>query len=221
MTDESRFDWQRHKVVAVPYREDDPERGQHFHVDMSEMVNEIKDYLTANSIPTSGEIVQIDHSVPAQYEQQMGFLIKTLQSYESRLIAVEARVEDVEARPHLSEATVRELMTGINTRFHDKIKELVAQSNGDMRSQITALKSTAVTRQTEPASDQLAKLSRLIDSVGDYVKTFERTVEDQNSALEEKYAAIAAHLQQTNGDVMKVKTMVYRLAAAVREPEDA
>ena len=218
MSEQQKFDFNRHKVIAVPFRDDDPEKGSHFHVSLGEMVSEIKEYIATQQIPGgTTEIVRVE-SVPAELDERVGFLIRTLQSYESRLIAVESRLVDVEARPHLSENTVRELMDGINTRFHEKIKELVAASNGELRSQISVLKTSSVAK-TEPASDQLAKLAGIVKATGEYVRSFEQSVEQHNADLEEKYAAIAAHLDSTNSDVVRVKTMVYRLAAAVREDE--
>ena len=218
MSDQQKFDFQRHRVVAVPFRDDDPEKGRHFHVSLGEMVSEIKEYISSQQQIPGGttEIVRVE-SVPAELEERIGFMVRTLQSYEGRLTTVEARLQDVEARPHLSEATVRELMDGINTRFHEKIKELVASSNGDLRSQISVLKTTNSISRPEPASEQLAKLASIVKATGEYVRSFEQSVEQHNADLEEKYAAITSHLESTKGDVLKVKTMVYRLAAAVRE----
>ena len=75
-----KFDPDKHRVVAVPFRDDDPERGQHFHVDL--------DALVAAAREDSQELIPVDNT-------QVAFLSK-------QVAKVREDLAEVASRPHLT-----------------------------------------------------------------------------------------------------------------------
>ena len=92
----AKFDPGRHRVVAVPYHEDDPERGQHFHVDLDDLVG----------AAGGGDGDSVNP-----------FLVKRLESIEGRLTELAHRVDGIESRPHISDETMAQLGDGMNSKI--------------------------------------------------------------------------------------------------------
>lgn len=237
----SKFDFNRHQVVAVVAKEGDPERGQHYHVDLGEFLEEARQYvaqLPAPEQPVSlpavlepREVVKetvVREELPAEVANQIAnmadrleFLAKTVNALDGRMTELGARVQDVESRPHLSEQTVRELMDGLNTRFKSLVEKLVNGAMGDVRSRLVSIERNGGGAGIDPDSEKLSRLAETISALSKYVREIETTVEDRHADLERKYAEIAEHLTDVNVKTMKVSTRLYRALKALEvDPEE-
>ena len=198
----AKFDSGRHRVVAVPYHDDDPERGQHFHVDLDDLVG----------AAGGGDGDSVNP-----------FLIKRLESIEGRLTELAHRVDGLEARPHISDETMAQLGDGLNSKIQNLVESHVNRALGDLRSRVVSVeKSTAITTTgADPDSSKLAKLASAIQSFGEYVERVENDLEGRVSAVEQACAEVTEHITETNLSTMKLSTRLYRALKALEHDEAA
>src|SRR5210317_1718298 len=185
----AKFDPARHRVVAVPYRDDDPEKGQHFHVDLDALVDAAREAAAAAG-DVSRETLGDDQGI---------FLTK-------RINALEARVAELEARPVVSEDMLRQFNDAFNARVDAIVEQKVNKALGDLRSRLVTVekKSTSVTTTAQdPDSAKLTRFATLLHSFGEMVRDVETTVDRRQTDLEQRYAELAEHITDNNLKVMK------------------
>jgi len=198
----AKFDPARHRVVAVPYLDDDPERGQHFHVSLDALID------AAREAHQSTEIVPVD-------DDRMGFVVK-------RLNAIEARLTELESRPYLSPEDIRQLGDGLNTKIKGMIEKHVNSALGDVRSRlVTVERNTTTNTAGEPQSAQLAKLAEMVRNFGELVQTVERDFDGRIAHVEQMYAEVAQHISDTNLKTLQLSTRLYRALQALESDADA
>lgn len=201
----AKFDPKRHRVVAVPYQDDDPERGQHFHVDLDDLV----DASVAAMSEDGGEVNP--------------FLIKRIESVEARLTEQGSRVDDIEARPHVSDETLKQLDDGFNAKINHMVTKHVNGALGDLRQRLIALENAAKTivhSSGEPQANQVAKLAEAIHAFGQYVKTVEGDLEARVAAVEQIHAELAENITDNNLKLMKVNTRLYKALKALEYDDE-
>ena len=202
----AKFDPKRHRVVAVPFKDDDPEKGQHFHVDLDDLV----DASVAAMSEDGGEVNP--------------FLIKRIESIEARLTEQGGRVDGIENRPHVSEETLKQLDDGLNAKIKHLVEKHVNSALGDLRQRLIALEKAAKTithEPGEPQSSQVAKLADAIHSFGKYVSTVESDLEARVAAVEQIHAELAENITDNNLKLMKVNTRLYKALKALEYDEAA
>jgi uncharacterized coiled-coil protein SlyX len=175
-----------------------------------------------------GQVVKMD---AAPIAERVEFLIRRLESIESRLTEMGARLEEVEGRPQVSEKTLRELMDGINTRFKSLVEKLVNAAMGDVKSRLVTVERTVekgVPATNGGEGDKLNRLAQIVSSLGAYVNDIEGTVEARNEDLERRYAEMSEHMATVNdhiatinADALRMKTRMYRALKALDVDEDA
>jgi uncharacterized coiled-coil protein SlyX len=202
----AKFDPARHRVVAVPYRDDDPEKGQHFHVDLDALVDAAREAAAAAG-DVSRETLGDDQGI---------FLTK-------RINALEARVAELEARPVVSEDMLRQFNDAFNARVDAIVEQKVNKALGDLRSRLVTVekKSTSVTTTAQdPDSAKLTRFATLLHSFGEMVRDVETTVDRRQTDLEQRYAELAEHITDNNLKVMKMSTRLYRALAALEHDDE-
>lgn len=235
MTTPNKFDFERHKVVAVPYLEDDPEKGQHFHVGLSDLVADIKRYVaeqrggpgteivhqeTVREIETlppevMGRIEKIERALnelefpSSDQSDRVMFLAKRLDALESRQTEWSHRLDEVEGRPHISAETVRQLNDGLNEKFKHMIEKLVNAAMGDVRSRLVSVERTVEAPRAITGGEDAAKLSRLAEmlaALGKYVQTIERDLDQRNQDVERLYAEMSEHMVTVNDHISDINS---------------
>ena len=195
----AKFDPEKHRVVAVPFRQDDPERGQHFHVDLDELA----------SLPMGDG----DNPNP--------FLIKRVENAEARLTELGNRVDGI---PHVSEDTLRQLDDGLNAKIQHMVEKHVNSALGDLRRRVVALErksqAVATASEGEPQSAQLAKLAEAVQSFGKYVATVETDLEERVAAVEQLYAELSENMTENNLKVMKVNVRLFKALKALEYDDE-
>jgi len=202
----AKFDPARHRVVAVPYRDDDPEKGQHFHVDLDALVDAAREAAMAAG-DVSRETLGDDQGI---------FLTK-------RINALEARVAELESRPVVSEDMLRQLNDALHAKMQAIIEQQVNKALGDLRSRLVTVekKSTSVTTTAQdPDSAKLTRLATMLQSFGEMVRDIETNVDTRHSDLEQRYAELAEHITDNNLKVMKMSTRLYRALAALEHDDE-
>ena len=164
--------------------------------------------------------------------ERIEFLIRRLEAIESRLTEMGARLDEVEARPQVSEKTLKELMDGINTRFKALVEKLVNAAMGDVKSRLVTVERSVEkgvpVGDNSRDSDKLNRLAQIVSSLGSYVNDIESTVENRNEDLERRYAEMSEHMANVNdhiatinADALRMKTRMYRALKALDVDEDA
>ena len=202
----AKFDPNRHRVVAVPYQDDDPDKGQHFHVDLDALVDAAREAAMAAG-DVSRETLGDDQGI---------FLTK-------RINALEARVAELEARPVVSEDMLRQLNDALHAKMQAIIEQQVNKALGDLRSRLVTVekKSTSVTTTAQdPDSAKLTRLATMLQSFGEMVRDIETNVDTRHSDLEQRYAELAEHITDNNLKVMKMSTRLYRALAALEHDDE-
>lgn len=162
-------------------------------------------------------------SQQAAPSDQMGFVVKRLEAIEGRLTELAARVDELDARPHVSEDTIRQLDDGLNAKINHMIEKHANRALGDIRSRLVTIErnTTTTVAGSDPDSAKLAKLAEIVSSLGSYVSEIESTVEQRHGALEQQYAELAEHITDTNLKTMKLSTRLYRALQALEHDADA
>jgi uncharacterized coiled-coil protein SlyX len=202
----AKFDPARHRVVAVPFQDDDPEKGQHFHVDLDALVDAAREAAVAAG-DVSRETLGDDQGI---------FLTK-------RINALEARVAELEARPVVSEDMLRQFNDAFNARVDAIVEQKVNKAMGDVRSRLVTVekKSTSLTTTAQdPDSTKITRLATLMQSFGEVVRDVENSFEQRCAELDQKYAEISEHITETNLKIMQLMTKLYRALAALEHDDE-
>ena len=202
----AKFDPNRHRVVAVPYQDDDPDKGQHFHVDLDALVDAAREAAMAAG-DVSRETLGDDQGI---------FLTK-------RINALEARVAELEARPVVSEDMLRQLNDALHAKMQAIIEQQVNKALGDLRSRVVTIEKSSnsvTTTKSDPDSAKLGRIAEIVQSLGGYVREIETTVEHKHTELEQRYAELAEHITDNNLQTMKLNTRLYRALAALEHDDE-
>lgn len=158
---------------------------------------------------TDGKTIELQ----AVDESRVDFLIRKIDNLEARLNSLVDNVTALEARPHVSEEMIVQLNDGLTGRFTAQIEQLVNQAMGDLRSRVVTIERTYSVPSTgqDPDSAKLTKLGQIVDSLADYVKSFEVAVDDRHDDLERRYAEIAEHIAAVNKNILNVTTETMRM----------
>ena len=152
---------------------------------------------------------------------RLEFIVKRLNSIEARQTEMLSRLDNLEARPHISEETIRQLDDGLNAKIQHLVESKVAGALGDLRSRVISVErnTTSVTTTADPDSAKLGKLSEIVASLGSYVTEIETSVETRHTDLEQRYRELAEHITDNNLQTMKLSTRLYRALAALENDE--
>jgi uncharacterized coiled-coil protein SlyX len=199
----AKFDPARHRVVAVPYRDDDPERGQHFHVDLDALVDAAR------------EAAAGDVSRETLGDDQGMFLAK-------RCKQLEDRIAELEARPVVSDDTLKQLNDALHAKLQTLIERQVTAALGDLRSRLVTVerKSTSVTTQQDPDSAKLTRLAAMMHSFGEMVKEIESSVDQRQTDIEQRYAELAEYITDNNIKVMKLAGKLHGAMQALEADDE-
>tara|TARA_R110000868_G_scaffold270726_3_gene530182 strand:+ start:499 stop:1179 length:681 start_codon:yes stop_codon:yes gene_type:complete len=222
MTD---FDPSRHRIVAVVTDEEDPERGQHFHLSMPDLVREIHetkviesdstalqvindriDALASRPTPTELIIPKIDNEIPKDLLERMQFIARGLD-------VLRSKVEALEGQGTITPSDANDLVRSFGSRLDVTIEEKLADAIGDIRSRLSVVEE----RESPQVAKQLTKLAEAVHAVSDLVSSVEETVEQKSSQLERKYAKIASHINGVEDRVGKLALFGDLLATEVRK----
>jgi len=206
----AKFDPARHRVVAVPYRDDDPEKGQHFHVDLDALVDAARQAAAGD---VSRETLGDDQGL---------FLAKRCQQLEAKLTEAEARLAELEARPTVSEDTIRQFDDAFNSKVNTLVEKRVNAALGDLRSRVVSVekKSTSLTTQQDPESAKISRLASLMQSFGEYIKEVETSVEKRQTDIENAHAQLAEYITDNNVKVMKLASKLHAAMQALETDVD-
>lgn len=238
----TNFDPDKHRIVAVVVDPKDVEHGQHFHLSLPELVQEVRE-VEAKS-PDLADVYQrlsdLESRQPEQLpvpadvdfgalERQLvdsvaretdphGFLAKRLEALEGRLTETAARLDAHEQLPHISEDTIRQLDDGLHAKIQAMITKHVNGALGDVRSRLVTIErnTTTAVAGADPDSAKLAKLAEIVSSLGEYMASIEKTVEE----VDQKYAELVEYITDTNLKTMTLSTRLYRALKALEEPDE-
>ena len=199
----AKFDPNRHRVVAVPYRDDDPERGQHFHVDLDALIDAAREAAAGD---VSRETLGDDQGL---------FLAK-------RCKQLEDRIAELEDRPVVSDDTLKQLNDALHAKLQTLIEKKVNAALGDLRSRVIAVEknSTSLTTQQDPDSAKLTRLAAMLQSFGEMVREIETSVDQRQTEIEQQHAELREHITENNLQVMKMSTRLYRALAALEHDDE-
>jgi uncharacterized coiled-coil protein SlyX len=140
-----------------------------------------------------------------------------------RINALEARVADLEARPVVSDETLKQLNDALHAKLQTLIEQRVNKALGDLRSRVVTIEknSTSVTTTNQdPDSTKMTRLATMLQSFGEMVREIETTVDQRQTDLEQRYAELAEHITDNNLQVMKMSTRLYRALAALEHDDE-
>jgi len=140
-----------------------------------------------------------------------------------RINAIEARVADLEARPVVSDETLKQLNDALHAKLQTLIEQRVNKALGDLRSRVVTIEknSTSVmTTNQDPDSAKITRLATMMQSFGELIREVETTVDQRQTDLEQRYAELAEHITDNNLQVMKMSTRLYRALAALEHDDE-
>lgn len=150
-------------------------------------------------------------------------LLQRIEFLAKKVDKLAARLEAVEARPHITEDTVKQLNDGLNVKFQTLIEKLVNKALGDVRSRLVTVERTIekvpAKAGSEPESAQLTRIGEIVHSLGKCVGTIQGDFDKRTDDLEQRYAEMFEHVTSINADVLRTKTMFHEALKAF-QPKD-
>ena len=205
-------DLEKRPVPLTTHPEDSDETRQ-----QRDRIAEIERQL-AEAISSPPAVIPQDDDLSDRVE----FVVKRLAALESRLTEYAGRLDEIAARPHISEETIRQLDDGLNAKIRTMIESHVNKAMGDVRSRLVTVERNATTViEGEPQSKQLAKLADVVRNFGECVKTVESDFDERIAHVEQMYAEVAEHITDNNLKTMQLSTRLYRALKALEQDDAA
>lgn len=214
-----KFDPTKHKIVTVVTDPDDPERGNHFHLSLPDLVQEVQviekeadagvlNELAARiseieSKPESQALVPVEaHPVPVEVDRKIEFMTRQVATLREQVAALSDRVENQQMTPQ----DANEMTKAINTRVRGIIDDQITAALSDLN-----LRIDRVERSNAPQlADQVEIVSKMVAETGHLIKSLASQGED----LHAKYETIAGDIKRARHEFGE---RMYQLAESVKD----
>lgn len=157
----------------------------------------------------------------AEIKDRVEFVVKRLAALDARMTEYAGRLDEVEARPHVSQDMIQQLDDGLNAKIQHMVTKHVNGALGDVRSRLVTVERASTTGQSgDSDSAKISKLASMLQSFGEMLREIETTVDQRQTDLEQLCAELSEHVTDSNVKVMQVSTRLYRALAALQSDDE-